>query len=292
MDLKQLHYFVTVADEGSITAGAKKLFLSQPPLSTQIKELEKELSCILFERGARKITLTEAGKALYNYAKTILDLTRVAKEEVSSTANPDRGIVRFGMVSSLVCARPLRWVAAFSQQNPEIDFEITEGNTYQLLDQLSAGVLHFALVRTPYPKGRLESVRIASDRLVAVGHPEAFPDEFEISPEDLSKKPLIIYRRWEATLKQYFSLQGASPRIHILADDARTVIKAAELELGIAIVPQSAVEALSSQNTVARTISGEGILSATEIVYTPDGHLPGCAQKFLEFLKDKAATKN
>ena len=59
MDLKQLHYFVTVADEGSISGGAKKLFLSQPPLSIQLKSLEEELGCILFERGPRNITLTE-----------------------------------------------------------------------------------------------------------------------------------------------------------------------------------------------------------------------------------------
>ena len=64
MDLKQLNYFVTVADEGSITAGAKKLFLSQPPLSTQLRDLEEELGCVLFERGPRHITLTEPGKTL------------------------------------------------------------------------------------------------------------------------------------------------------------------------------------------------------------------------------------
>ena len=64
MDIKQLLYFVTVVDEGNISSAAKKLHISQPPLSTQIRLLEEELGSILFERGARKIQLTEAGRML------------------------------------------------------------------------------------------------------------------------------------------------------------------------------------------------------------------------------------
>ena len=65
MDFHQLQYFVAIAESGSITAAAKKLFLSQPPLSMQMKRLEKELGCVLFLRGAREVQLTEAGKLLY-----------------------------------------------------------------------------------------------------------------------------------------------------------------------------------------------------------------------------------
>ena len=65
MELKQLLYFVTVVEEGTISAAAKKLFISQPPLSAQMKLLEDELGCVLFQRGQRQIQLTEAGKKLY-----------------------------------------------------------------------------------------------------------------------------------------------------------------------------------------------------------------------------------
>ena len=71
MDLKQLKYFVTVAEEGTISAAAKKLFMSQPPLSIQMKLLEQELGCPLFERGQKHIRLTDTGKLLYDRAQNI-----------------------------------------------------------------------------------------------------------------------------------------------------------------------------------------------------------------------------
>ena len=84
MDLKQLLYFVTISDEGNISNAAKKLYLTQPPLSYQMKLLEDELNCTLFERGTRNIKLTDEGQLLYQRAKDILDLTSITKDELLS----------------------------------------------------------------------------------------------------------------------------------------------------------------------------------------------------------------
>lgn len=86
MDIKKLKYFVTIVEEGNISAAAKKLHISQPPLSSQIKLLEEELNLKLMERGPRNITLTRAGKLLYKRAKNIIDLANTTK----------KGITRFG----------------------------------------------------------------------------------------------------------------------------------------------------------------------------------------------------
>ena len=74
MDLKQLRYFVTVVESGSISAAARKLYMTQPPLSAQMQALEQELGCPLLERGARRVELTDAGRRLYERAKTLLEL--------------------------------------------------------------------------------------------------------------------------------------------------------------------------------------------------------------------------
>ena len=78
MDLKQLEYFTTIVNEGTISAAAKKLNLSQPPLSAQMKALEQEFGCVLFERGSRKIQLTEAGRILFRHAANLLELSNRA----------------------------------------------------------------------------------------------------------------------------------------------------------------------------------------------------------------------
>ena len=289
MDLKQMQYFVTVADEGSITAGAKKLFITQPPLSMQLKELEEELGCTLFERGPRQISLTEPGKILYKHAKTLLSLSHVTKEEVLTAANPQKGTIRIGMVSSLVCARALCWLAGFAEKYTEIDFEITEGNTYQLLEQLHAGTIHMALIRTPYATERTESVSMARDRMVAVGRKDFFEGCKSVSPRMLADQPLILYRRWEQTVRHAFSAEDLKPHVRILADDSRTVVKAAELGMGIALVPQSATDVLSAEGCEVRSIEGWSWTSSMDIVKTKNGYLPGCANLFLEYLKDLAA---
>ena len=102
MDLKQLSYFVKIVEEGSISGAAKKLFMSQPPLSSQMKLLEAELDCTLFERGSRTIRLTEAGETLYNYSRSLLQLSNVAKQETMNAARHFNGVLRIGIVSSLI----------------------------------------------------------------------------------------------------------------------------------------------------------------------------------------------
>ncbi|MDQ9868369.1 LysR family transcriptional regulator, partial [Acinetobacter baumannii] len=82
VDIRQLLYFTTIAEEGSISAAAKKLHLSQPPLSYQMKLLEEELHLPLIERSARGIALTEAGRVLYKRAQGILELSELTRKEM------------------------------------------------------------------------------------------------------------------------------------------------------------------------------------------------------------------
>ena len=100
MDIKQLKYFVAIIEGGTITGAAKLLHVSQPPLSNQMRLLENELGAELFRRGARHITLTEAGEVLYRYAVEILELEHVAKEEIGSMRAGQKGNLRLGLVSS------------------------------------------------------------------------------------------------------------------------------------------------------------------------------------------------
>lgn len=286
MDLKRLHYFATVAEEGSITAGAKKLFLSQPPLSAQLKELEKELGCVLFERGPRNITLTEPGKILYGYAKTILEISKAAEEEVQIAAQPDKGIVRIGMASSLVGSAAIRKLAEFSEENPGVSFEITERNTFELLKQIQADTLHLAFVRSPYPKGNHEVHRIASDRIVAIGQEHFFPEGSNaVRLKDLAQAPLILYRRWELPLRDSFATRSLSPYIRILADDARTVVSASEMGLGVGLVPESATETIRTGQGKVYEICDCSICSDIEVIWKKGRYLPGSAQRFLSFLQ-------
>ena len=106
MELRQLSYFTTIVNEGNISQAAKKLNISQPPLSHQMKLLEAELGVTLFERGSRRIRLTPAGKTFYDRALAILDLSQAARTELTAQKQEIQGIVRLGIISSAVIILP------------------------------------------------------------------------------------------------------------------------------------------------------------------------------------------
>lgn len=182
MELKQLHYFVTVAQEGTISAAARKLNLTQPPLSAQMKLLEQEVGCPLFERGSRRIQLTEAGRMLYNRAVTMLEYADITRQELADYLKGTSGTLRLGVVSSVGSTHLVRIVRDFHEIHPQIAFELMEANTYQLLEQLKANLLELAIVRTPFSDQGFTSCRILEEPMLAVGNRrffEAGPDASE-----------------------------------------------------------------------------------------------------------------
>ena len=176
MNLKQMEYFITIVNEGSISAASKILHISQPPLSTQMKLLEQELGVTLFERGSRAIALTHAGKVFYDRAQGILDMTGAARQELEQMGRGLHGFLRLGMVSSTETSSIIGRIADFRSQHPGIYFRIYEGNTYQLMDKLNTGLIEAAIVRTPFPEDSYECSYLAEEPMMAVGMPGHFTD--------------------------------------------------------------------------------------------------------------------
>ncbi len=208
MTLKQLKYFVAVVEEGSITAAARKLFISQPPLSAQIKSLEEKMGCELLVRGAQKTEPTEAGRALYRHALSLLSLSRIAKDEVSQIGRQAEGTIRIGMVSSIVCSAGACWIEDFLREHPGVYVEITESNTYALLEKLRINLIHLAILRTPFVDENLVCETLYSDTIMAAGRGEFMGEGKTISIQELSEKPVILYRRWEEIVRAWFHKAG------------------------------------------------------------------------------------
>ena len=174
MDFRKLEYFVTVADEGSITAAAGRLHMSQPPLSTQLKLLEEELGVRLFERGSRSIRLTDAGKMLYQRARGILDMAADAEREVKDFGDGLQGSLRLGVISSAGSGRFYANIRSFKARYPRVLFEIREGNTYALLELLRQGQIEAALLRTPFVTEGMKCRYLEREAMMAVGAREYF----------------------------------------------------------------------------------------------------------------------
>lgn len=286
MDLKQLSYFSTVVEEGSISAAARRLHISQPPLSAQIRLLEGELGCLLFERGARHIRLTEAGQLLYERSRALLALADSTRRELRDYQEGTQGTLRLGVVSSVSGSMLQQWIVTFHKKHPGVRYEIAEANTYQLQDQLISGRIELAVIRTPFSENGLKYRYLPAEPMLAAGLPscfQSFPEE-TISLEQLSCFPLLIYRRWETVLSDLFSHAHITPRILCNSEDARTTLLLAQGGLGIGIVPQSARSLDHDAALVFKTIQSRELTSRIALAWNPSAHLSATAEGFIEHI--------
>jgi DNA-binding transcriptional LysR family regulator len=150
MDLRQLRYFLAVADAGHITRAAEQLGLQQPPLSQQIKALESRLGVTLFERHAKGVALTEAGRLLQGEARQLVAQADALQRRMAQVAAGLQGPLKLGFTSSAAAHAFLpRVLRECRQQYPGIQLELAEFNAAELTEQVLASKLHCGFLRVP-----------------------------------------------------------------------------------------------------------------------------------------------
>lgn len=239
MELRQLECFAAVVEEGSISAAARKLHMSQPPLSLRMHQLEAECGVTLFVRGARQITLTEAGNLLFRYAREILELETAAGADLESLRRGRRGNIRLGLISSCGCRELYDGIKRFHALHPDIAFVIREGNTFALQEDIRENRIELAVIRTPYQNASLEHISLRTDPMAAAGALPNVPGTGPLPLASLSGCPLILYRRWEALQREALEGAGVTPNVVCTCEDARTALQWAVMGLGTALVPAS-----------------------------------------------------
>ena len=296
MDFKQLSYFLTVVDEGTISAAAKKLHMTQPPLSTQMKALEDETGCLLFERGPRSIRLTDAGRIMYERASALLHMSSRLMEELADCRRGSHGTLRLGVVSSVGSTVFCRCFLDFHRAYPDIRFEVSEANTYQLLESLRDGLIELAVVRTPFPAGDFHCVPLKKEALTAAGHKSFFESsdlERSILPlSSLAGRPLIIYRRWEEILTDAFHAQDLEMSVLCKNDDARTTAFWADAGLGIGILPQAAIPLLRHPDSIWKPLDQSLPPSTIAVIHSKHSSLSTVAKTFADYLQSVFCKKS
>jgi LysR family transcriptional regulator, salicylic acid-responsive activator of bsdBCD len=196
---------------------------------------------MLLKRGSRKAELTEEGTYLYGQAKNILSMMDTTAQELSHFHGGQNGVLRLGTISSSGYILTEQILKNFCREFPRIRFELNEGNTYELLEQLKNGIIECAILRTPFNSEGFECIYGPEEPLVAVGEPRFFHcgEDSSIALADLAGIPLIQYRRFDSMLSVAFQNAGIEPSIFCHNDDARTCLLWASAGLGVALVPET-----------------------------------------------------
>ncbi|HVR57545.1 MAG TPA: LysR family transcriptional regulator [Pseudolabrys sp.] len=171
MDLRQLRYFIAVAERGGFAAAASTLNIAQSALSRHVKELERELGGALLERGARGVTVTESGKVLLARGRWLFGTIDDIKAEVRTENREPSGTVRLGAPSSLadIFYAPLAHLIV--KRFPRVRLELSEGLTEGMCDRLLRGELDLAVVTTPQPNDHLDYETLVVEQVFLIGPP-------------------------------------------------------------------------------------------------------------------------
>jgi DNA-binding transcriptional LysR family regulator len=246
MDLRQLRYFVAVAEEQHFGRAARRLHLSQPPLSVQIKALEQDLGVRLLARTSRRVALTDAGRAFLEKARTILDAVEEAREVALGTERGTQGRLEVGFISSATLSLLPPSIRLFRERFSEVELELRELTSAQQIDALYEGEIKAGLVRLPLRAPGIRFEPVLEERLVVAlpsGH--ALEDLDRVPLEEIVDLPLIFFTRqlipgFHAQIVELFQRVGAFPTVAQHAVHLQTIVGLVASGVGISILPSSA----------------------------------------------------
>lgn len=241
MELRQLEYFVAVAEARSFTRAAAKVHVAQPGVSAQISRLERELGQRLLERTSRAVRLTEAGEAVLPYARAALAAVAGARLAVDELTGLLRGHVAVGTVTSHDVDLP-GLLAGFHDDHPAIEITLTESASDELLDGLRTGRLDVAIVSIGRRVPAGVAVQVITDQpiVAAVSHDHELAAHRSISLDTLRGRQLISLPRGtglRARLEEACAVAGFAPHIAFEATDPEVLAQLASHGLGAAILP-------------------------------------------------------
>lgn len=290
MDLRQMRYFMAIADKGNFSAAAEYLHMAQPPLSRQIKQLEDELGVTLLERGSRQITLTSAGQVFLDKSINILKASELLEKQMSNFSLGTEGTLRLGTVSSSGATYLDEHVIQFCKDYPSIKFDILEGNTFSIVEALEKNKIELGIVRIPFGGNHYKQYCYQKEPMLAVAKKDFFQDlpEKTISLKQLVKSPIIIYKRYEKLFREVCFEEKLSLHIICKNDDVRTTLLWANAGIGIALVPASALQLVNHDDLEAKAIEHQKLFTQVCVIWKPDRPLSPVATNFLKYISNKS----
>lgn len=286
MDIKQLKYFLAIAEESSFSKAAERLYIAQPPLSHQLKLLEDELGVKLVERTTRRLQLTDAGKALQQRSKQLLEFLETSVKEVKDIHNGLQGMLSIGTVSSAGAALLPERVKTFHENYPGIDFEILDEDTAKIIELLEHAVIDIGIIRTPFNLDNFEAIILPDEPMIAVSNSELAGGKKALKLTDLIHTPLIIQRRNEAVIMELCQKSGFTPRIICRSNDVRTILLWAGTGLGTALVPKNCINLVHNTNLNYKEIAEPSLMTGTAIIWPKQRYISSAARRFLDTFLD------
>ena len=287
MDLRLVVHFVAIAEAGSMALAARRLHVSQPALSRQIRELERFLGVQLFDRIGRRIVLAADGREMLVRSRRLLAEAESLRQRGIALGGGRGGILRVGATPQFLEAAMPPVLTVYRRQHPEVEVRLIEGGADRLIRMIDHGEIHLAIpalkVVEPFQSALLYPLRVLA--VMSPRHPLA--SRRVLSVTDVEKETLLILGP-EFQTRQLFEAACAAarvePRVLLESQSPQSLIALAAAGHGVAIVP-SVVRLPRTGLAIAGLVDGTRPLGAwVRVVWDPRRYLPPYGESFLTML--------
>ncbi|VWB44279.1 LysR family transcriptional regulator [Burkholderia lata] len=290
LELRHLKYFVAVAEELNFHRAARRLHLSQPALSRQIQQLEDEIDVALFQRSAKRIDLTTAGRTLQSHAYTILAHVRKAEEQSRSVGKGEAGYLAIGFFGSAIFDVIPKLLLEYGRQHPNVKLQLFQMTKEAQIQALRDRELTIGFNRMVPPQSDIvQRVVLTEDMMVAIPSAHPLARQRRIDCYEVLNEPMVLYPRWTTPglgtrVYEIFDAYNAQPNVVQEVTDVATAMALVAGGFGLSIVPQSASH-LRLPGIVYRPLIAK-VAAKIELVclYRRDDHSP-ILRSFLEVLQ-------
>lgn len=277
MELRHLRYFIAVAQEMNMHRAAKRLNISQPPLSLTIKQLEEEIGTQLFDRVGRAIKITRAGEDFLCYAQEAIQQSEIAKQHARLIGEGKKGVLKIGFISSAVSGMLQEIVLNARQETPDIQLKLSQSVSGRLGEKVINKTYDIGLIRHPeyLPEGIISRELTREHWCVIFRKEHCFSQLKSVSIEQLAHEDIIFYPRYNNPaayddLMQIFSEKGVKPNIIQEALEQMTIAGLVSSGLGVGIVP-ACMQSIHVSGIKYLPIEGTENQTGFSIIYRDEG---------------------
>ena len=288
MDIKDMRAFYAIVEEGNISHAAQRLDIAQPALSRQMKRLETSLGVQLFERGSRRIRLTDAGRVMYTRVEHILGMVDGTVREITEIGSGIAGSIRLGTITTSGALLLPELISEFHSRYPNVTYQIWEAEGARILELLDNRVIEIGITRTQVDSKVYESIVLPNEPLVLIMNKEqeigAASDKVEL--KELKDQPIIIPLRWQSVFIANCRKLGFEPNIVCVSDRIVQDLLLAKMGMGMALLPVSSKTLLTDGNLIYKKLIEPEMSTHTVIAWLKNRTLSSSSEHLIRLFRE------
>ena len=288
MEIKDMRAFYAIVEEGNISHAAQRLDIAQPALSRQMKRLETALGVQLFERGSRRIRLTDAGRVMYSRVEHILGMVDGTVREITEIGSGVAGSIRLGTITTSGAMLLPELISEFHSRYPNVTYQIWEAEGARILELLDNRVIEVGITRTQVDSKVYESIVLPNEPLVLIMNREheigTAPDKVLL--EELKDVPVIIPLRWQSVFVANCRKQGFEPDVVCVSDSIVQDLLLTKMGMGMALLPVSSKTLLTDGNLIYKKLVEPEMSTHTVIAWLKNRTLSSSSEHLIRLFRE------